>query len=363
MMKTSVSVLTLCIAVLVGGSTFAQEDEERRKALETIEVNIVQVTQMAESLGTFSDVMARAVERNPEIRRMRAAVEMAQADFDGTLAEVTSQLRGLHLLWEVQVGIFEREVEALEDSRVTADHASASSSLRRTNHTLEAITKTYSEIMELSGGGRGGRPNRIAGPAPMGGFAAFAQMRIPQPRPDFSEGTPENLTRILANPVSFIFTEISVMDIFGFISDTYDLYITVDLAFTPPVIRHIELRNVPLRNALLALTDQMGDACFVIRDYGLFLTTRERAGTLAGVTIPEDVPYFAPIAPGQFQGGFGGGGGGFGGGGGGFGFGGGFGGGGGGFGGFGARGPGAPNGGAAAGDPSEAVPPPGKPDE
>ena len=127
------------------------------------------------------------------------------------------------------------------------------------------------------------------------------------------------------------------MEIFDFMSNTYEINITVDLAFTPPTIRQINLRNVPLRSVFLALADKMGDACFVIRDYGLFLTTRERAQTLAGPTIPEDVPYFAPM---PMQGGFGGGGGG-----------------------FGARGPGAPNGGAATGDSSEAAPPPEKPDE
>ena len=40
------------------------------------------------------------------------------------------------------------------------------------------------------------------------------------------------------------------------------------------------------------------------------MTSRDRAQTLAGPTIPEDVPYFAPVPPGMigpgFQGGFGG---------------------------------------------------------
>ena len=100
------------------------------------------------------------------------------------------------------------------------------------------------------------------------------------------------------------FEDINMMEIFEFITDTYEINITVDLAFTPPTIRQINLRNVPLRSVFLALADKMGDACFVIRDYGLFLTTRERAQTLAGPTIPEDIPYFAHM---PMHGGFGGG--------------------------------------------------------
>lgn len=357
MMKTSVSVLTLCIAVLVGGWTLAQEDEEAVKWLESIKKSKIQARILADSLPTeLSEVMAMAMERNHDIRRARAAVDMAQAEFDGTLAKLTSQLSELHASLESRANSIENVDDINLIERETNPPTRMKNRAGNTGRMLEFLTKTHGEIMKLLGGERGGRPNRAANPGPMGGFAAMAQPRIPQPRPEYEEATPERLREILESPMGIVFEDINLMDIFEFISDTYEINVTVDLAFTSPMIRRINLRDVPLRSAFLALTDKMGDACFVIRDYGLFLTTRERARTLAGVTIPEDVPYFAPI---PVQGGFGGGGGGFGfggsfgAGGGGFGGGGSGGGSGGGGGGIGVRGPASGLGGA--------IPPPQKP--
>ena len=278
-------------------------------------------------------LLMEAMEHNPDIRTAKAEMEKAQAELEATRFRVAREV--LNLRSELKA-----LEKILEKARRRVDIGTAS-----TDELVEVeleFLKAENQLQYLLGnvGGRplGTRPGGGGGFAGgfgggggrVGGFAAFAQMRIPQPRPEYEEGTPERLREMLENPIAITFEDINLMDIFEFITHTYEINITVDLAFTPPMIRQINLRDVPLRSAFLALTDKMDDACFVIRDYGLFLTTRERAQTLAGVTIPEDVPYFAPLPPGQFQGGFGGGW--FGGGGGG-GFGGGFGGGGGGFGG------------------------------
>ena len=360
MMKTSVSVLTLCIAVLLGGWTYAQEDEEQRELLDTIEKQQMQVESLVQSVpADLGELMALAMEQNPAIRRARAAVDMAQADLDKTLVELTPKLRSMLERWEEVKRAIDERARIYESTKRAADDEMLLEYSSFLKEVMEFLTREREEFTPPVGSERGRSRHRAAVSGTVGGFAAFAQMRMPQPRPEYAEGTPENLREILEAPIGITFEDVSLMDILDFISGTYDINITVDLAFTPPIIGHIDLKNVLMRSALLALTDKMGDACFVIRDYGLFLTTRERAQTLAGVTIPEDVPYLVPLPAGQFQGGFGGGGGGFGGGGFGFGFGGG--GGGGGFGGFGARG-GSIAGGAAAGGSGEATPPPQKPE-
>ncbi len=282
-------------------------------------------------------LLMQAMEHNPDILTAKAEMEKARAEFEATQFRVARDVLSLRSELKALENI-------LETTRIRVDNGT-----RSTDELVEVeleFLKAENQLQYLLGnvGGRplGARPGGGGGfgggfgdgGGGVGGFAAMAQMRIPQPRPAYEEGTPENLRGPLASPVSFTFTDTSLIDICDFLAQQYEINITVDLVFTPPMIQ-IDLRDVPLRDALLALTDQMGDACFVMRDYGLFLTTRERAQTLAGVTIPEDVPYLAPM---PIQGGGGGGGGGFGGGGGGFGFGGGFGGGGGGFGGGGAGG-------------------------
>lgn len=305
MMKTSASVLTLCIAALAGGWALAQEDEERSKLLDTIEKQEMQVRAVARSLPKdLAELMAIAAQ-SPEIRHARAAAEMAQADLHKALAELAPSLRPVLQHWKQYRRTIEDRAERHQSSRETADNELL---LEYSRFLQEAMDSLREDLSNMSVGRHRDRPARVYAYSGVRGFDALAQMRIPQPRPAYEEGTPENLRGPLASPVSFTFPDTSLIDILEFITQQYEINITVDLIFTPPMIQ-INLRNVPLRDALLALTDQVGDACFVIRDYGVFLTTRERAQTLAGVTIPEDVPYLAPLPPGQFQGGFGGGGG------------------------------------------------------
>jgi len=281
----------------------------------TIEQKELMVKALTESLpANFSDLMAMATEQNPEVRRVRAAVEMAQADLDEALGKLTLKLKNLLTRWETLVPISEELSITAGSAKETADDEQLARHIRDMDSVLQALTQEREKIIRLVGSERGGRSNRIDASGGVGPFAALAQPRILQPRPEYEEGAPENLREILEGNIGTTFEDVSLMVILDFISDTYEINITVDLAFTPPTIRQIDLKNVPMRSALLALTDKMGDACFVIRDYGLFLTTRDRAKTLAGPTIPDDVPYFAPVPAGQLQGGFGFGGGGFGGG-------------------------------------------------
>ena len=217
MMKTSVSVLTLCIAVLLGGWTLAQEDEEAVKWLESIKQSKIQARILADSLPTeLSELMAMAMERNHDIRRARAAVDMAQAEFDGTLAKLTSQLSELHASLESQVNWIENVDDVNLIERETAPPTRMKNRAGNTGRTLEFLMKTHGEIMILLGGERGGRPNWATDPSPMGGFAALAQPRIPQPRPEYAEGTPERLRAILENPMGVAFEDVSVMDILDF---------------------------------------------------------------------------------------------------------------------------------------------------
>jgi hypothetical protein len=51
--------------------------------------------------------------------------------------------------------------------------------------------------------------------------------------------------------------------------------------------------EIPLRSLLLAIADQIDGMCFVVRDYGILVTTTERAWSLPGATIPAEVPFRA----------------------------------------------------------------------
>ncbi|HQE81455.1 MAG TPA: hypothetical protein PLM14_00560 [Candidatus Hydrogenedentes bacterium] len=112
------------------------------------------------------------------------------------------------------------------------------------------------------------------------------------PRPPLSEEPDNAVHAALENPVSIEFQDESLSEVAQFISEYVAVNIVVDTAADRPV--SIALKDVPLRDALLALSDAGQDICFVIRDYGIFATTQERAIYINAPTIPGTVPLCVP---------------------------------------------------------------------
>ncbi len=136
------------------------------------------------------------------------------------------------------------------------------------------------------------------------------QPRIPAPRPELSEENKSQTAMALESPVSIEFEKETLRNISEFISEYVGVNIVMDVglpAADEPV--SVKLQDVALKNALLALVDAYGDLCFVIRDYGIFATTTERAMTIDAPTVPANVPLLVSIqdasAKGIGSGGFG----------------------------------------------------------
>ena len=200
MMKTSASVSTLFVIAVVSGWAFAQDSQDLDKVKRAIEQNRIQAKSLQSSIPSeLSDLIVRAMERNPELRRTQAGLDMAQAEFDGALAKVTSQLRELRTRLETQVRtVAETPVHSVSnwepDSKQELRYA-----VQISRERLRSLAKTHGEIQELLGGEPGGSSSRASFSSPMGGFAALAQPRIPQPRPDYEEGGSESLREVLEN--------------------------------------------------------------------------------------------------------------------------------------------------------------------
>ncbi len=139
--------------------------------------------------------------------------------------------------------------------------------------------------------GRGGRAG-----APLF-FGGFEQPRFPAPRPTL--GDDDSATEVEARlraPVSIEFDQETLRNIAGFIGDYTEVNIVLDVAINAADEKvSIKLSDVPLADCLMALSDAYGDLCFVIRDYGVFATTTERAMTINAPTIPANVPLLVPF--------------------------------------------------------------------
>ncbi|MCL4691381.1 MAG: hypothetical protein KJ060_02590 [Candidatus Hydrogenedentes bacterium] len=145
-----------------------------------------------------------------------------------------------------------------------------------------------SQIMD----GRGGKAD-----SPLFQGRLFEQPRFPAPRPTL--GDDDSATEVEARlraPVSIEFDQETLRNIAGFIGEYSEVNIVLDVAINAADEKvSIKLSNVPLADCLMALSDAYGDLCFVIRDYGVFATTTERAMTINAPTIPANVPLLVPI--------------------------------------------------------------------
>ena len=75
----------------------------------------------------------------------------------------------------------------------------------------------------------------------------------------------------------------------GFVSLVQAALATEKIELGVSVQTPLELSEVTVRKALLALVDKFEGLCFVFRDYGVLATTEYLASFMSGSTIPGDV--------------------------------------------------------------------------
>lgn len=265
----------------------------------------------------LEDFIAKATTSSPE-------VEVAEAQ----LREAEAKLRQARLAAAQQAAeLFQHRVQAqqvVDAVRKNLDEVKKVVDLEKapTQALIEpqqSLARAQVEVakydalfrMQSDAGARTGGYGQAAG-----SLVGPAEPRMPQPRPKL-ETAPEQLRQLLDAPVSIDFKAQPLADVTSLLHDTYNINLVLDSIIEPkayPVT--ISVSETPLKNILLALADRFGDLCFLVRDYGLFITTREHAQTIAAPSIPENIPLFVPIGAmsgGTFSvsgsgGGFGGGG-------------------------------------------------------
>lgn len=233
--------------------------------------------------------IAEAQLRQAEAKLRQAKIEAAQRAIESSQAERVADLarqnvKELEMRVNQGVGSHQELLEAQE--RLAQAEA------------VVAKQQAATKIMEAPGAPPGGLPEM--------GF--LRQPRIPAPRPEFPKEDKSEIARALVSPVTIEFEKETLRNISDFISEYVGINIVMDVglqAADEPVT--VKLQDVPLKNALLALADTYGDLCFVVRDYGIFATTLERAMTINAPAIPANVPLLVSIqdaSAGGISGGF-----------------------------------------------------------
>lgn len=233
--------------------------------------------------------IAEAQLREAEARLQQAKIEAAQRAIENTQLQRIVEL--------ARKNAQEQESRAQLGIGTQKDYMEAQEQLAQAEAELAKLTAA-SAIMESKSGRTNAAPE----------LSLLSQPQIPVPRPVLAKDDSSAVMVALDAPINIEFESETLRNIFGFISEYVEMNIVIDVglpAADEPV--SLKLDNVPLKDALMALADAYGDVCFVIRDYGIFATTAERAMTINAPTIPANIPLLVSIQEASASGiGFGG---------------------------------------------------------
>ena len=233
--------------------------------------------------ATLDQCLSQAMERNPEIATARAKLQLAEAELSGARMEITSKIIDLWSARQSQTATAESarrnadfvglrakpglaqvpEVEAANKALIDAEAAKA-----RTETQLRYLIGQVSPRAERSGS---------AANEPKVGLMA-APLRMPR-GPNV-----EKLRQALLQPTVMDFEEVPLADAMNYLADLHHIEIQLDektlaaagIAKDWPVT--VRLANMTLAAAVQALDDKFGTSWkFVVRDYGILVTTPERA--------------------------------------------------------------------------------------
>jgi hypothetical protein len=267
-----------------GGAPRPAQDEMTLRALRSNPEVLRAEAQVREAEAALWDVRLRVIRdlavARAEMDRLSAAVRKTESDIE--------RMRQL-----VNTG------QAPQEAVIEAEAALAEARARR--------AQTESQLRYLLGEGAEALPPPGNAPSGLPGAAGpTAPAEPPRQRDEASDegrpGVPESYRELLEKKVS-VNTRLTLKAAVGWLEDqARPLNVQSVLAEpdpeTDPAIRgrrHLfsesfDFEGVPLRSVLEAFADAF-DVCFLFRDYGIVVTTRDRARAIRAAAIPEETPY------------------------------------------------------------------------
>jgi len=249
---------------------------------------------------TLEEMLAVALRSNPEILKGEAKVRKAEADLNQVRLKVTQEVIASYHELVKEKGTLdalvaqEDRIKKLMAVGQAPSDATSEILVSRLNANARAAQGEAQLRYKLGLGGGGGRGD-------IG--IQRTERRETLRRPEL----PKELKQVLAKEVSVNYDdgkplreiiqklkELSGGQLFPIFEEIPGFSRRGDLAtHTAPTLDQqvfsLSFSRVPLRVLLLALADRY-HVCFVFREYGLLVTTPERAATLYAPAIPEETP-------------------------------------------------------------------------
>ena len=257
------------------------------------------------------DMTLRALRSNPEVLRADAKVREAEA----ALREVR-----LRVIRDLAVARAERDRLSAAVRKTESDVERMRQLVSTGQAPVEAVgeaeaalaeararrAQTESQLRYLLGEGEEALPPAGSAPPPAPGGAPTAPAEPPRQRDEAADegrpGIPESYRELLEKKVS-LNTRLTLKAAVGWLEDqarplnVQSIHLEPDPETDPAIRgrRHLfsesfDFEGVPLRSVLEAFADAY-DVCFLFRDYGIVVTTRDRARAIRAAAVPGETPY------------------------------------------------------------------------
>lgn len=233
----------------------------------------------------LDEMLAIALRSNPEILQADARVRQAQARLNQVRLRAIEEVITAFHDRERHKALLDGHEQALDIAykRVQTGQASTDTVTTSQIALIEArarLEQNEAHARYLLGLGGDGRLASTSQPA--------SEARPERRRPPFSE----RVRKLLEMKVSIQMENKSTAEIAMRLNELTGENVRV--AGIPEHVVHAEklnLADVPLRQALEMLSEASSfPLCFVFRDYGILITSRERAMTINAPAIPEETP-------------------------------------------------------------------------
>ena len=218
----------------------------------------------------LEQLLPRAMETHPEIVAARANVDLAQAELSVTRLKVAREIISLYTKREALSQKVSLLTEQCKQGRMELQ------TLLDTKGQLEEIEAQWTYLVDQP------VPSRTGSTA----------SRQPTATPLPNTPTIAKIREALGQPSELDFIEQPLGDVCAFLSDYHHINIVSDEVYNDiPLTLTLGVRStVTFAGALQGIEDQCPEVTFVVRDYGLWMTspeTAERKGAISAVEFAK----------------------------------------------------------------------------
>lgn len=284
------------IAIAIENTAATEYEEDSYRVIQpgrtevSEQVEIVSVGE-GDEMQFFANDMAELVkislENNPEIEAVRAELAAAQA-----------RLKQIELRTASELVRRQRELKDLEERRKMLEkRVDLGTETSEALIDIDArIQDNKSQLRYLLGDNSwnpdSGTPEhiRVRGELLLSDDAKRRLHRVStMPRPSLADVHTNSISGKLDEETGLDFDDTSIAEVCRHLTEFFEINFNVDVvARDIPITIH--LRKVPLKSVLLAIAEA-NQLAFIVRDYGIFVTTQDRVHNIPGPSIPEDLPY------------------------------------------------------------------------